>query len=142
MAFAQSDFLSDILPWLVLAVGIVLIGGVVARGFAVYRDRKRAQSQSTKDVQKQQQPKLLQIRGDYLVLACNVSYEVGENGQLKAGAYEVKSAVENEDKLYVRVNGPVKVYDSGSVIQLCDGDTFCPISGDVLIKPILSGENL
>lgn len=81
-----------------------------------------------------QQVKVEVANADGMVMARNVIYSAGINGQLKAGEYELKNADSTTTKFNVRLNGLVREYVNGDVIVLADGDTVSAVSGSVIIS--------
>ena len=75
-------------------------------------------------------------RGELLVMARNVTYSVGDEGEIAEGSYQITCAVDGDTKLNLRVNGLVREYDSGVTVTLGAGDTICCVSGSALMKRV------
>ncbi len=72
--------------------------------------------------------------GEYYVLSRNVVYSVGQDADIIAGKYFVKSAVDSETSMNLRLNGLVQAYDSGIEVYLTNGDTISAVSESVVVK--------
>lgn len=136
MLFAQSIEPKDTLTWILLALAVVALGGLITKVIATYRSAKQRQEQMDAARREQQIAdtlRLLEIKGEYLEMQQGIEYSVGNEGQIKEGRYVLKSANEN-GKLTVRLNGQIREFYDGEVVTLTDGDVICPTDA-VLIKP-------
>ena len=75
----------------------------------------------------------MEMIGDNLVLARNVVYNVGTNGQIETGKYVLRSAIEGETTFNVRYNGLVREVEDGTIIVLGEGDSIACVSHSMLI---------
>jgi len=95
------------------------------------RDRKRNVEISADDYLEE-----METRGNALVAVRNVIYSVGEDSQIPAGLYTLASAIGDGNGFKVRLNGLVRSCEDGTKVALAEGDTFCAVSGSVLIEKI------
>ena len=131
MLFAEPIKLQNILPWVIVALAVVMIVAILSKSFATYRNIKKNKNHVKQD----DQPKepLMTIRGEYFVLQSNCAYSVGEGGQLKSGAYLLRG--DGYDKFELTVSGETKQINGDSVVTFFDGDVLTPLTCDLLIKP-------
>lgn len=139
MAFFEIN--GELLNIVLVALGIALVVGVlvvavlkIIRVNKEERQRKAACNQAVADAV---QKAFVEIRKEYLVLSRNTTYNVGVDGEIAIGRYVLKSSVSTQKQFNVRVNGLVEQYHEGDVLTFGAGDTICPVSGTVLIKPYL-----
>lgn len=120
-----------------LAVALVVCVIVIAVMVANRKKQKLEETNNPKYTLEEAKEKLeIMRRGEYLVLVRNVTYSVGDDGQIAVGTYCLTSAVNTQTKLNVRYNGLVKEYDSGTVFTFTAGDTICCVSGGGLMRPV------
>ena len=133
MLFAQPFQLQNIMPWVVVALAVIMLVTILGKCISIYRNIKRNRTYVKRDGEEESQP-LLTIRGEYFVLSCGVEYSVGESGQLKAGKYILRG--DGFDKFQVKVNGAENECEGDSAADFADGDVITPVTCDVLIKPL------
>ena len=136
MLFVEPADLQNFLPWVVVAIAVVVLVSILAKSFSVYRNIKRNRTYVKREVEEHQQ--LLTIRGQYFVLSAGAEYSVGQNGQLKVGKYLLRG--DGYDKFQLVINGETKDFDGDANVEFADGDTLTPVC-DVLIKPIVTEES-
>ncbi len=78
----------------------------------------------------------MEMRGEFMVLARNVIYSVGVEGQIAAGKYLLENTIDSEPDFNVRFNGLVKEFHSGDTVYLAAGDTICGVSTSIMIKRV------
>lgn len=78
----------------------------------------------------------MEMRGEFYVLARNVIYSAGAQGQISTGKYIVESSIESEEKFNVRFNGLVREFSKDDSIYLAEGDTISGVSNSILIKKV------
>ncbi len=142
MSFFEVN--KELMITILIPLGIVLLIGVVV--IAIYKiakanARNKKSKQDAADVVTdeelvQQQSNAIQMRDNCLVLARNVTYSVGADGEISAGKYIIKSAVSNERQFNIRFNGLVNKYSDGVTITLGAGDSICVVSTSVLLQPV------
>ncbi len=140
MAFfnaAQPDKVIIVAALCILAVG--LIGAVVAvlttlkkYKYTTKTERKKMEG-SNVVVTAEEYLEEMEMRGDDVVLARNVVYNVGENGQISVGKYVMRSAIEGETLFNVRYNGLVREVEDGTIIILGEGDSIACVSHSMLL---------
>lgn len=135
MSFASFN-LQNILPWVVVALAVVMLVSILAKCFSIYRNIKKNRTYVKRDGESKKQ--MLTIRGEYFVLSCDGEFSVGENGQLKAGKYLLRG--DGYDKFQLTVNGETKELDGDSEVTFLDGDTVTPVTCNVLIKPMAGSQ--
>ena len=135
MLFAEPFNLKNILPWVVIALAAIMLGGILAKCISIYRNIKKNRTY----VKKNDEPKtpLLTIRGEYFVLSSSGTYSVGEGGQIKQGNYLVRG--DGYDKFQLVTNGETKDFEGDIDVKFADGDVINPVC-DVLVKPIVTNE--
>ena len=133
--FGKTLGLPDFLPWVVVAIAVVVLASVLVKSFSVYRNIKRNRTYVKREGEEPQQ--LLTVRGQYFVLSAGVQYSVGQHGQLKMGKYLLRG--DGYDKFQLVINGDTKDFDGDTDVEFADGDTVTPLC-DVLIKPITTNE--
>ena len=133
MLFVEPFNLLNVLPWVVIALAVIMLIGILAKSISSYRNIKRNRTNSKSDSEPKAQ--LIAIRGEYFVLSCGGSYAVGEGGQLKAGKYFLRG--DGYDKFQLAVNGETKEFDGDSEVTFSDGDTVTPVTCNLLIKPVI-----
>ena len=94
-----------------------------------------AEQQLAQAVDNAAERKILEKRNEYLVMSRNVTYSVGQDGEIAIGRYVIKNAIESEQQFNLRLNGLVETHQNGDVVTLGAGDTLCAVSDSVLIKP-------
>ena len=137
MLFAQSVEPKDIVTWVLLAVAVLALGGLVAKYISMYLKMKRDKARL--DIERQEQSgkadsKLLEISGEYFVMRRDGEYGVGADGQIVQGEYELKSI--NGGAFTVRLNGQTREFSQDEVVSLAEGETICALTDSVLIKPM------
>ena len=132
MLFAEPFNLQNIMPWVIVALAVVMLVTILGKCVSIYRNIKKNRTYVKREVENTQQ--LLSIRGEYLVLNSGVEYSVGEDGQLKAGKYLLRG--DGYDKFQIAVNGEIKQYNGDSSAQFVNGDVISPVTCAALIKPI------
>ena len=140
MAFfnaVQPDKVIVVAALCILAVG--LIGAVVAvlttlkkYKYTTKTERKKMEG-SNVVVAAEEYLEEMEMRGDDVVLARNVVYNVGENGQMSVGKYVMRSAIEGETLFNVRYNGLVREVEDGTIIILGEGDSIACVSHSMLL---------
>lgn len=121
-----------------VVVAILLVWIVASVAKRKKRAKKSAQEQLIKEqIEQGVEQRLMEIRNEYFVMPRNVTQSVGQNGQISAGKYVLKASVSGQDAFNVRLNGLVQECHDGDVVFLADMDTICPVSGAVLIKPVV-----
>lgn len=75
------------------------------------------------------------ICNQQLVMARNVTYKVGIDGEIAIGSYVLKNATTGEEEFNLRLNGLAGRYHNGQVITLGAGDTVCALSTSVVLQP-------
>lgn len=142
MAYFEAN--PNIANTVLIAIGIALIVGVLVvltiKIVKAVRDARRARQeglrlQHQQEIDQGVQRALLEIRNEYLVMARNTTYVVGPEGEIAIGKYLLTNSVSNETTFNVRLNGLVRQFSNGDIVMLNGGDTICPVSGAVLIKP-------
>ena len=133
LLFSKPFNLLHVLPWVVIAIAVVVIVGILAKSISSYRNIKRNRNNVKSDSEPKAQ--LIAIRGEYFVLSCNGQYSVGVGGQLKAGKYFLRG--DGYDKFQLTVNGEVKEFVGDSEVDFSDGDTVTSVTCDLLIKPVI-----
>lgn len=78
----------------------------------------------------------MEMRGEFMVLARNVIYSVGVEGQIAAGKYLLENTIDSEPDFNVRFNGLVKEFHNGDTVYLAAGDTICGVSTSIMIKRV------
>ncbi len=141
MAFFEANL--NLMNTILIALGIVLVVGVLA--VVVYkivrmnirsRHAKQEQARAAQEqaIEEGVQKRLEEIRNESFVMSRNTMYGVGNDGQIAAGKYVVKSSVSTDNTFNIRLNGLVEPYKNGTVITLAEGDTICPVSEAVLLN--------
>ena len=130
MLIANSSVLYDILPWIVVAIAVAMLAGILIKCISVYRTLKRNRTYVKRGGEV---VPLLAIRGEYFVLTSGIEYSVGESGQLKTGKYVLRG--DGYDKFQIALNGEEKELNTDDEIELNEGDKLCSITCDTLIKP-------
>lgn len=133
--FAEPIKLQNFLPWVVVAIAVVMLATILGKSFSIYRNIKKNRTYTKRDDEQPQ--RLLTIRGEYFVLSSGVDYAVGQHGQLKEGNYLLRG--DGFDKFQLTINGETKDFKGDSELELVEGDVIMPAC-DVLIKPILTNE--
>ncbi len=124
----SAGSVADWLPYVVLAIAVATLAGLIARFVIMYRDMRRE-----KAARKQEEPcVVLGVDGDYFVLSAMLQYGVGQGRQLAASSYLLKTADGNA--VAVQINGAVRDCADGQVLVLSDGDIL-RCEQDVRIKP-------
>ncbi|MCH5156676.1 MAG: hypothetical protein J1G02_02225 [Clostridiales bacterium] len=134
--FVEPIKLQNIMPWVVVAIAVVVLLSILIKCFSIYRNIKRNRTYVKPNGEEQQQ-RLLSIRGEYFVLSGGVEYSVGLNGQLKAGKYLLRG--DGYDKFQLSINGQAIDFDGDTDREFADGDVIVPAC-DTLIKPIVTKE--
>ena len=128
----------------IIAVAVcVLVLGLIGATVAIVRTLKKYKYTTKTERQKMQGSDVEISADDYLeememiddnyVLARNVVYNVGENGQISAGKYALHSAIEGETTFNVRYNGLVREVADGTIIVLGEGDSIACVSHSMLV---------
>lgn len=133
MLFAEPFKIQNILPWVIVALVVIMLGAILGKSISTYRNIKKNRTSGKKDDQPKQQ--LLAIRGEYFVLSIDCEFLVGEGGQLRQGSYLLRG--DGYDKFELTINGETKQFDGDSVVNLSNGDVVTPTTCNVLIKPIV-----
>ena len=133
--FEQPLKLQDFLPWVVVAIAVIMLVTILGKCVSIYRNIKRNRTYVKRDDQPSQQ--LLTIRGEYFVLNSGAEYSVGEHGQINAGKYLLRG--DGYDKFQLSINGELKDFVGDSTVEFADGDVIKP-GCNVLIKPIANEE--
>ena len=131
MLFAEPFQLQNIMPWVIVALAVIMLATVLGKCVSIYRNIKRNRTYVKRDTEQAQQ--LLTIRGEYFVLDCGTEYSVGEGGQLKSGKYLLRG--DGYDKFQITLNGETKEFVGDGHVELADGDKITPACA-VLIKPL------
>ena len=134
MLFAEPVKLQNLLPWLVVAIAVVVLASIIGKCISIYRNIKKNRKYVKPD---EPQQLLATIRGEYFVLSGGVQYSAGQDGFLKAGRYILRG--DGYDKFQLVINGETKEFDGDSEVELSDGDLITPVC-DVLIKPQVTKE--
>lgn len=129
MLFANIN-LDQILVWVVVAIAVGVLAGVIFKCVSNYRALKRNKMYVKRNGEV---VTLLAIRGEYFVMSRDVEYVVGNGGQLKQGDYVVKG--DGYDNFTVTVNGQSRALIGAEILQLSDGDKLVASTCDLLIKP-------
>lgn len=130
MLFAESFDIIEILPWVVIAIAVVTLVGIIAKCISNYRVLKRNKTYVKRNGEI---VPMLAIRGEYFVMSKDVEYTVGESGQFKAGYYILKG--DGYDNFTVTINGETRELNGAETLQLSDGDKLTADTCDLLIKP-------
>ena len=140
MAFfnaVQPDKVIVVAALCILAVG--LIGAVVAvlttlkkYKYTTKTERKKMEG-SDEIVSADDYQEEILMQGDSLVLVRNVVYNVGDDGQLAAGSYILRSAIEGETDFDVLHNGVKHQLQDGATVNLDEGDSIACVTGAMLI---------
>ena len=130
MLFIQPFEISNIWPWIVVALAVAMLAGILAKCISLYLTLKRNRTYVKRDGNV---IPLLAIRGEYFVLACGVEYSAGEDGQLKCGKYVVRG--DGYDKFRIVLNGEERELSTDNEIELNEGDKLRAVTCDTLIKP-------
>ncbi len=129
MAFFEVNV--KLMNTVLIILGIVLVVGflaVVAYKMArTNADAKRKALQQTEDQNADVNPQL--------ILAKNVIYNVGIDGEIAAGTYVLKSATTAHSRFNIRINGLVSKCSDGETIVLDVGDTICVVSSSAVLLP-------
>ena len=134
MLFAKPFDLQNILPWVIVALAVVMLVTILGKSFSTYRNIKKNKTNAKKDEQPKEQ--LLAIRGEYFVLSLSGTYLVGEGGQLRQGAYLLRG--DGYDNFQLTVNGETVELNGDTVVNFSDGDAVTPVTCNVLIKPVVA----
>lgn len=135
--FKNSETLTTVFIALGIAFVAVVLGIVLYKVIrSAVRNKKAANEQRLQQaVEHAAEKMILEKRNEYLVMARNVNYNVGVDGEIAIGKYLLKNAVESQVSFNLRLNGLVENFQNGDVVTLAAGDTLCAVSGSVLIKP-------
>ncbi len=142
MAFFEANI--NLMNTILVALGIALVVGVLA--VVVYKivkmsiNSKHAKQEQARAAQEEAieegvKQRLEEIKNESLVMSRNTMYSVGNDGQIPEGKFVVVSSASDDATFNIRVNGLVENYKSGTVLTLTDGDTICPVSCAVCLKP-------
>lgn len=138
MAFLQVNL--KLMNTVLIILGIVLVIGVLAV-VAYKMARTNAEAKRAK-AQKQQEAEIKRVEEQtyveanrQLVLARNVTYNVGLDGEIAMGTYVLKSARSGHKHFNVRLNGLVSKYSDGETVVLGAGDTICVVSSSAVLQP-------
>ncbi len=134
---AQTDKVIIIVALCVLAVGLFGAVVAIARTLKKYKyttktERKKMEG-SNQEVAAEDYLEEMEMQGDSYVLARNVIYNVGANGQIEEGSYVLRSAIEGETEFSVRYNGLVREVSDSTEIVLGEGDSIACVSHSMLI---------
>ncbi|MCM1042849.1 MAG: hypothetical protein NC350_01405 [Corallococcus sp.] len=135
--FTEGGADNIILIVAIVALALGLIAAIIAVIITVKNGQRVPRQKKEKEetlVTADEYLEEMEVRGDSLVLARNVIYSVGEDGQIGAGKYRIKSAVEGEESFNIRFNGLVREFADGTEIVLGAGDTVCAVSHSVLLE--------
>lgn len=123
------------LDWLYIIIGIMALVIVVLVIVVVLKTRKHADPRKDLEVQQPSfaEPKLNKHNEMFITVPRNVTYTVGENGQIKPGAYIMRNAVDASKEFNVRYNGLVNQYKNETKITLGEGDSICCVSGSLVV---------
>lgn len=140
MAFFQLS--QNDLTIIVVALGVLVVG-LIAAVIAIATTLKKYKYTTKTERKKMEGSDYLvsaddyleemEMDGDNLVLARNVVYNVGENGQIQTGKYVLRSAIQGETAFNVRHNGLVREVADGTIVVLGEGDSIACVSHAMLI---------
>lgn len=147
MAFFEVN--KQLMNVVLIALGALLVLGFLAvvaykmaRANAAAKRAKQAQPDKEQNVQPQadgSEDFVAQQEGaicnQQLVMARNVTYKVGIDGEIAIGSYVLKNATTGEEEFNLRLNGLAGRYHNGQVITLGAGDTVCALSTSVVLQP-------
>ena len=140
MAFfqlVQTDKIIVIVALSVLVVGLFGAAVAIVRTLKKYKYTTKTERQkmegSNVEIAAEEYLEEMEMIGDNLVLARNVVYNVGANGQIEEGKYVLRSAIEGETMFNVRYNGLVREVKDGAIIVLGEGDSIACVSHSMLI---------
>lgn len=138
MAFFEVNV--KLMNTVLIILGIVLVVGFLAvvaykmaRTNAAAKREKAQQAQAEEDQRVEEQNYVGNNR--QLVLARNVTYNVGHDGEIAMGTYVLKSARSGHKHFNVRLNGLVSKYSDGETVVLGVGDTICVVSSSAVLQP-------
>lgn len=138
MAFFEVNV--KLVNTVLIILGIVLVAGflaVVAYKMArtnANAKREKAQQAQAEDKQRIEEQTYVEANRQ-LVLARNVTYNVGLDGEIAIGTYILKSARSGHKHFNVRLNGLVNKYSDGETVVLGAGDTICVVSSSAVLQP-------
>lgn len=124
---------------------LIILGIVLVVGFLAVVAYKMARTNAAAKREKTQQAQAEEVRrteeqtyvenNRQLVLARNVTYNVGHDGEIAMGTYVLKSARSGHKHVNVRLNGLVNKYSDGETVVLGAGDTICVVSSSAVLQP-------
>lgn len=138
MAFFEVNV--KLMNTVLIILGIVLVAGflaVVAYKMArtnANAKREKAQQAQAEEKQRIEEQTYMEANRQ-LVLARNVTYNVGLDGEIAMGTYVLKSARSGHKHFNVRLNGLVNKYSDGETVVLGAGDTICVVSSSAVLQP-------
>lgn len=120
------------IPWIIVALAVVMLGFIVAKCISIYRKLKRSKTYVKREGEVVQ---TLAVRGEFFIMVCGVAYSVGEDGQLRSGKYVLRG--DGYDEFCVKVNDEERQCNVDEMVELNDGDTIVAVTCDTLIKPFV-----
>lgn len=138
MAFFEVNV--KLMNTVLIILGIVLVAGFLA--VVAYKmartnanvKREKAQQAQAEEKQRIEEQTYMEANRQ-LVLARNVTYNVGLDGEIAMGTYVLKSARSGHKHFNVRLNGLVNKYSDGETVVLGAGDTICVVSSSAVLQP-------
>lgn len=138
MAFFEVNI--KLMNTVLIILGIVLVVGFLA--IVAYKmartnaraKREKAQAQQQEEAKQVEQQNYVEANRQ-LVLARNVTYNVGIDGEIAAGKYVLQSARSSHKHFNVRLNGLVSKYSDGEIVVLGAGDSICVVSSSAVLVP-------
>ena len=139
----------QVMTGVIIALGIVCVGLIIAVAVLSIKLRKATERKSSADDVRivdgvrytkygteeaaDGSPVVSHLESD-IVLKRGVTYKVGKDLKIIPGKYAVLSAREKQSAFNIRIGGLVREVRHGDDIVLGEGDTICAVSHSVILR--------
>lgn len=133
--FAQGwqDFFTANWQYIVMAVLALLVIILIA----VLAAKKRRPADPRRDLEVAvpafEKPLLNKQNEMFITVPRNVTYGVGETGQIRPGSYILRNAMGEKGSFNLRYNGLVTEVQNDTKITLGEGDSLCCVSDSIVV---------
>ena len=121
--------------WQYIAIGFLALLVIIL--IAVLSAKKRKPADPRRDLEVSvpsfESPLLNKQNEMFITLPRNVTYGVGETGQIKPGSYILRNAVGTRGSFNLRYNGLVTEVQNETKITLGEGDSLCCVSDGIVV---------
>lgn len=132
-----TDWVVGLIITIIVVVGVTILTILVSRKKKNMEDVIPVEQNETVDKEGEQpiSPDEEEVVGPGVSLLAKRTYTVGKYNKLKPGTYVVK-AVDDDNKLMIRLNDYVKEYENEFELTVSEGETICAVSKTIVLTEV------